>query len=282
MTTTSTLYVVPTPIGNLSDMSPRAMAVLAEVDVIASEDTRTTRKLLNLLSIAFRGELLSCHAHNEAARAEDIVQRLQSGQSVALVSDAGTPIWSDPGHRVVAAVAAAGLTVCPLPGPVAFATALSASALPAEQVLFVGFLPSKRKARRDSLLELAHHTATLALYVSPHRAKKVLEDALEVLGPRPACLARELTKLHEELLRGTLETILVELEGRVEVMGEIVLLIHGAPPRTSTPDPLLDEARALARLLTQHRVPPKDAKSILAAHHNLSKKEAYELLLESR
>lgn len=273
-----TLYVVPTPIGNLGDLSPRARALFAHVDLLACEDTRETRRLLAALHLPFRGELMSCHDHNEVQRAPAIVERLQGGQTVALVSDAGTPTCSDPGFRVVAAVAAAGLRIVPLPGPVAFMTALSGSGLPSDRVLFVGFLPHKGAHRRTVLEGLAAQTATLALYVSPHRVLDVLADAIVVLGDRQACVARELTKFHEELLRGPLSELRDLLAERDAILGEIVLLVEGAPEAVPTTD--LDEARRLVASMTRAGVPARAIKTVVAEHCGISKNDAYALALE--
>lgn len=218
------LYVVATPIGNLGDMSSRAVDVLRSVDAIASEDTRRTRKLLAHFEI--RTPLISYHEHNEARAARAIVERVRSGDSVALVSDAGTPLISDPGYRLVSLAANAGLDVFPVPGPCAAVAALSVSGLPVQPFHFVGFLARKRGARRKRLEELREFEGTLVLYESPHRVLATLADLREVLGDRRAVLARELTKLHEEIRRGTLSALADEAEARPP-RGEIVLLVEG-------------------------------------------------------
>lgn len=207
-----TLYVVATPIGNLGDLSPRGRQVLAEVDVIAAEDTRHAGHLLTGLGI--RTRLVSLHEQNEAARSSELVDLLREGRSVALVSDAGTPLISDPGYRLLAAARAAGLPVSPIPGPCAAIAALSVAGLPTDRFHFEGFLPAKGSARRTRLAALADRTESLVFYESVHRITETLADAVTVLGAdRPAALGRELTKLHETLLRGTLAEIAVAVAG---------------------------------------------------------------------
>ncbi len=187
-----TLYLIATPIGNLEDITLRALRILREVALVACEDTRQTQKLLNHFEI--RKPAIACHEHNEQARAHEIVEILQRGDSVALVSDAGTPLISDPGYRVVVAVIGAGLPVVPLPGASAALAALAASGLPTNEFRFVGFLPPKQTARRKTLAALADETATLILYESPHRILESLEDIEAEMGTRAMVLARELTK----------------------------------------------------------------------------------------
>src|SRR6478672_5756579 len=193
------LYIVATPIGNLEDITFRAIRILKEVDLIACEDTRHTRKLLSHYGIATQA--ISYHDHNEMARTEDLLARLRQGHSIAMVSDAGTPLISDPGYRVVSAAAAEGIQVIPIPGPSAAITALSASGLPTEAFRFCGFLPAKSGQRRSALEALIRETSTLIFYEAPHRILETLGDLRSILGNRQAVVARELTKLHEEFLR---------------------------------------------------------------------------------
>ncbi|GBF94816.1 hypothetical protein Rsub_07988 [Raphidocelis subcapitata] len=222
------LYLVGTPIGNLEDISVRALRVLRGVDTVLAEDTRHSRRLLDHFGI--RTPLLSCHEHNEQQRARAVVQRLQSGESMALISDAGMPAISDPGAALVAAAAAAGVPVWPVPGPCAALCGLVGSGLPTGQFLFCGFLPPKQAARRAELRRLAGQRATLLFYVPPHALLAVLSDAAEELGgARRCCVARELTKLHEEFSRTTLAEALADYGSRPEgVKGEIVLAVEGA------------------------------------------------------
>ncbi|HVR29047.1 MAG TPA: 16S rRNA (cytidine(1402)-2'-O)-methyltransferase [Thermoanaerobaculia bacterium] len=227
-----TLWVVSTPIGNLGDLTPRAAEVLGTVDVVACEDTRRTGRLLQHLGL--RKTLRSLHEHNERARVREILQTLEQGRDVALVSDAGTPLLSDPGFLVVREAATAGLTVRPLPGPSAALAALVVSGLPPYPFTMLGF-PPPRSGRRQSFLrrfaELAH---TLVLFESPHRLLASLDDAIAVLGDRPAAIARELTKLHEEVLRGTLRELRDELGARPKLQGEFVVVVGGSAQARST------------------------------------------------
>ncbi len=196
------LYLVSTPIGNLEDITLRAVRVLKEVSLIACEDTRHTGRLLSHFGI--NKPTISYHEHNEQARAEELVQRLLGGESIAIVSDAGTPGISDPAYRIVTAAIERGITVIPVPGAVALIAGLTASGLPTDSFLFAGFLPHKKMARRTKLEELKAQRATLVCYEAPHRIRESLADALEIFGDRQATLARELTKLHEQFIRGKL------------------------------------------------------------------------------
>jgi len=220
-----TLYVVATPIGNLEDITLRALSVLRTVDLVAAEDTRKTARLLRHFEISV--PLLSYHDHNETARAPELVQRLRDGAAIALVTTAGTPCISDPGYRVVAAAAAAGLPVVPVPGPSAAAAALSASGLPSDAFAFEGFLPKKTGKRTARLQALASDPRTLIVYESPQRITALVESMLPVFGNRPAVLARELTKRYEEFIRGDLGDILATLKQRGDIKGECTLLVAG-------------------------------------------------------
>jgi 16S rRNA (cytidine1402-2'-O)-methyltransferase len=221
------LYVVATPIGNLRDITFRAVAVLTQVDLIACEDTRHTRKLLDHYGIATA--TVSYHEHNEAERAAELIKRLESGARIALVSDAGTPAIADPGYRVVRGAVERGIPVFSVPGPVAFATALAASGLPTDQFAFHGFLPARRGERRSKLEKLLHSEATEIFYEAPHRVIEAVEDIAAILGPdRPVAIARELTKVHEEFVRGNVAQALEQLKEQPSVKGEIVLLIGKA------------------------------------------------------
>lgn len=228
-----TLYLVPTPIGNLDDITLRALKVLQEVTLIACEDTRTSGVLLQHFAIST--PRTSFHAHNEHAKVERLVDRLEVGDSVALVTDAGTPGISDPGFLLVRACAARGVPVVPLPGPTAFVPALVASGLPCERFVFEGFLPVK-KGRRTRLETLAHESRTIVLYESPHKAARTLADLASALGgDRPGAVARELTKKFEEINRGTLATLAADYGARDRVRGEFVIVIGPMDSEESKP-----------------------------------------------
>jgi 16S rRNA (cytidine1402-2'-O)-methyltransferase len=224
--TRGTLFVVATPIGNLDDLTSRAVKCLQEVNLIACEDTRRTAKLLNHLGI--KKPLISCFEHNELARIDELLGKIAAGEDVALVSDAGTPTISDPGFALVRSAHERGIRVSPLPGPSALIAALSVSGLPTDEFLFAGFLPRTSSARRARLERLKSQTATLIFYESPHRVLESLTDMIAILGDRSAFLAREVTKLHEEMRSGALSAILTSLGARAEVLGEIVLVVAGA------------------------------------------------------
>ena len=230
-----TLYIVATPIGNRDDITLRALKILARVDVIAAEDTRHTGRLLNRHGIE-AGRLVSCHEHNERNRIEQLMAALKAGKTVALVSNAGTPGVSDPGFRLVQAARAEGLGVVPIPGASAAITALSAAGLPTDAFLFVGFPPRKQGALKRDLEDLASQRATLIFYESPRRLVKLLQSLRETLGERRAVLARELTKIHEEFICGSLSEILQTLQQRPMVKGECTLLVTGAGAENAAPD----------------------------------------------
>lgn len=224
--TGGTLFVVATPLGNLDDLTFRAVKCLKEVNLIACEDTRRTAKLLNHLGI--KKPLISCFEHNELARIDELLGKIEAGEDVALVSDAGTPTISDPGFALVRAAHARGLKVSPIPGPSALLAALSASGLPTDTFLFVGFLPRTEGARRKRLQDLKTQVGTLVFYESPHRVLDSLADMISALGDREAFLCREVTKLHEELKRASLSALAADLGARAEILGEIVLVVAGA------------------------------------------------------
>ncbi len=242
--------------------------------MVACEDTRQSQKLLHHFEI--RKPSMACHEHNEGSRAEEIVKILQRGDSVALISDAGTPLISDPGYRVVAAVIAAGLTVVPIPGPSAALAALAASGLPANEFRFIGFLPPKQTARRKLLAALAGETATLILYESPHRILESLQDIALEMGTRPMVLARELTKLHEEFLRGSAPEIHALLSARDSIKGEITLVIAQAVAAApSDADPIEEIARFEAQGVSR-----MDAIKMAAKRLGLPKREVYRAAAE--
>ncbi|MBX3713574.1 MAG: 16S rRNA (cytidine(1402)-2'-O)-methyltransferase [Lysobacter sp.] len=266
-----TLHVVATPIGNLNDLSPRALETLRGVAAICAEDTRHTRQLLSHFGI--EQSLVALHEHNEAGIAERIVARLQAGESLALVSDAGTPLVSDPGFRLVAAARAAGIRVSPVPGPCALVAALSAAGLPSDRFAFEGFLPAKAGARRERLAQLAGETRTLIFYESSHRIEETLADAVVAFGAdRPAAVARELTKLFETVLSGGLG----ELHARVAAdadqrKGEFVLLVQGVADDTEAK---IAEGRRVCAMLNAH-LPPSTAAKLAAEITGAPRKALY-------
>jgi 16S rRNA (cytidine1402-2'-O)-methyltransferase len=266
------LYLVATPIGNLEDITFRALRILREeADLIACEDTRQTQKLLAHYEI--RKPLISYHEHNEAGRTSEILDKLRRGQSVALVSDAGTPLISDPGYRVVAAALENGFPVVPVPGASAVLAALAASGLPASEFRFIGFLPAKATARRARLEELARSSATVVAYESPHRILESLTDIDDVLGSRHLVLARELTKLHEEFLRGTPQEIRTRLLQRESVKGEITLLIARSDDEDHVEDPLAE----ISRLENEEGLDRMEAIKSVAKRMGVPKREIYRL-----
>jgi 16S rRNA (cytidine1402-2'-O)-methyltransferase len=266
------LYVVATPIGNLEDITYRAVRVLGEAALIACEDTRQTRKLLDRYGI--RTSAVSYHEHNEQVRAAELVERMLAGESVALVSDAGTPLVSDPGYRIVAAAIAAGIRVEPIPGASALLSALAASGLPTDAFQFAGFFPPKSSARRKTLESLKTFPATLVCYEAPHRILETLDDIDEIMGVRPVVVARELTKLHEEFLRGTAREIRETLAARTSVKGEITLLI-GRGEETAAEDG--EPAEQVAGLVAGGMARMEAIKTV-ARMRGLGKREVYRLV----
>jgi 16S rRNA (cytidine1402-2'-O)-methyltransferase len=272
------LYLVATPIGNLEDITLRAVRILKEVHQIACEDTRHTLKLLNHFEI--HKPLVSYHEHNELTRAPELVMAMEQGASIALVSDAGMPLISDPGHRLVSLSIRHHIPVIPIPGPSALLAALSASGLPNEEFLFLGFLPSRTGGRRRALEHLRIEDRTLILYEAPHRIAETVADALTILGDRPACLAREVTKLHEEFRRGKLSDLAQSLEEH-PAKGEITLLI-GSLDRAGE-GVHIDTAQSLAsrvdELIHQAKLDRKEALKLAAKERGLSRRDAYRQLL---
>ena len=278
------LYVVATPIGNLEDISLRALRVLKESDAIACEDTRQTLKLLSHFDIQKR--LVSYHEHNEITRAAEIVIELEQGAQFALVTDAGTPGISDPGGRLVSLALRHAIQVVPLPGACAFVAALAASGMSTEEFTFIGFLPSRPTERRKRLRALAAEPRTLALYEAPHRLLDTLEDSLEILGNRPAVVARELTKVFEEFVRGHLEELLAAARTKPP-RGEITLLIgpaDGEAQHTAAEDARakIPLARRVAEIMQERGVDNKAALKRVARERGLTRREAYKQLLITR
>jgi 16S rRNA (cytidine1402-2'-O)-methyltransferase len=266
-----TLYVVATPIGNLEDVTLRALRILREVSVIAAEDTRRTARLLQHYSISTPAT--SLHQHNEGLRTEGLVARLAAGESVALVSDAGTPVVSDPGSNLVAAAHAAGIRVEPIPGPSATLAALSASGMSAEPFCYVGFPPVKGSARKSWFASLANQSPTIVLFEAPHRLHRTLEDLLAALGDRKAFLARELTKAHEELLLAPLSA---HLENRREPRGEYTIVIEPKPLESFGQIPYNDhQLRAEFDELVGHGSVPRAAIRALAEKYGVAARQIY-------
>jgi 16S rRNA (cytidine1402-2'-O)-methyltransferase len=268
------LYVVATPVGNLEDITLRALRVLKEVSVIACEDTRQTQKLLNHFDIQTR--LLSYHDHNETTRSAELIVKLEGGESVALVSDAGTPGISDPGYRLITLAIRHKIPVVPIPGASAFLSALVASGLPTDSFQFSGFLPSKRGQRRTELEKFKDSQATQIFYEAPHRIIEALEDIAEVLGPeRHVVVAREVTKMYEEFIRGTAAEVFERMRHQ-EVRGEITLIIGKAEQVSkAAAEKKLNVAERLAEIMSSQKLDEKAALKVLAKEQGVSKSELY-------
>lgn len=275
---TGRLVIVATPIGNLGDLAPRAIEALREADLIAAEDTRRTGRLL--AHIGVETPQTSYHDHGEADRADDLVARIRGGETIALVSDAGTPGVSDPGYRLVRACVAADLTVDFVPGPSAVLHALVVSGLPTDRFVFEGFLPRKGAARGERLASIAAEPRTTVLFVAPHRAGADLADLAEAVGEdRNAALCRELTKLHEEVVRAPIGALAVRY-AETDPKGEVTLVIAGRPPVPRierTTDQLVDEVR----LRIAAGVPKKDAIAEVAADAGVPKREVYQAVIDA-
>ena len=266
-----TLYLVATPIGNLQDITLRAIETLRSVDLIACEDTRHTRKLLNHFGI--KNKLVSYHEHNETQRTGEFLTRLQNGESIAVASDAGTPAINDPGYRLVTEAIGAQVDVVSIPGPTALISALVASGLPTDSFFFGGFLPSKKNERRRRLSEAAGIPATLIFYETPHRLAASLADCLDVLGERAAVVARELTKMHEEIVRGPLSTLASKFDS-AQVRGEIVLLVE----RAVNDDVSEKSGKTMAERVKELEASGQDRRTALkqaAKEFGLTRSEAY-------
>jgi len=267
------LYIVATPIGNLEDITFRAVRILREVDVVAAEDTRHTQILLSRHDI--HTPLTSYHEHNEKTKSQELVARLARGQKIALVSDAGTPGISDPGFRLVVQAIRAGVRIIPIPGASALTAVLSASGLPTDRFVFEGFLPAKKSQRRERLQTLRDETRTLIFYEAPHRLKEALDDIHQLLGNREAVLAREVSKIHEEFLRGPVSE-LVRALGSGEMRGEVTLIISG-----SSGAPRVNEDRLKAEIgeLKGRGLRVKEIAEVLGEKFGYPKKEIYRLAL---
>jgi 16S rRNA (cytidine1402-2'-O)-methyltransferase len=275
-----TLYLVGTPIGNLEDITARALRVLREVAVVAAEDTRQTLKLVRHFEI--QTQLVSYHEHNQRTAGPALIERLQAGDSVALVTDAGMPAISDPGEDLVRLALAAGVPVIPIPGPTAFVSALVVSGLPTDRFAFDGFLPTKKKEREAALARLAQEERTVMLYEAPHRVLETLAALDRALGARPMAAARELTKLHEEVVRGTPAELIAHFEARAP-RGEFVLVIGGAAPVAPEVEGWTPEGlRQAVDALVGTGLHPNVAMKQVAARFGLSKSDVYQELLGLR
>lgn len=277
-----TLYLVATPLGNLEDITLRALRVLREVPLIAAEDTRHTRKLLN--HFALTTPAMSYHEHSGEAGIAAVLAALANGD-VALVSDAGTPAISDPGSDLVRATLQAGYPVIPIPGPSAVVTALIASGLPTDQFTFLGFLPRRSQERRALLQSVSHEPRTLVLYEAPHRLRACLDDLLTVLGDRDACLARELTKLHEQWLRDSLSKLRARYTGEDEPRGEFTIVVAGASATSQAsakeqPEALRATARERLRELLGEGYSTRDAAAQVARELTMPRREVYRMALD--
>ncbi len=272
----SVLYVVPTPIGNLNDMVPRAVSVLQQVDCIAAEDTRHSSSLLNFFDIKTR--MVAYHEHNEKTQTEFLLSLLRQGKSIAVISDAGTPLISDPGYRLVKEAGLQGFSIVPIPGAVAAVAALSASGLPSDRFIFEGFLPAKKGRRRSAITERVDQTATMIFYESPHRVLETIQDMADVFGvDRKACVARELSKQYETIKTACFAELLEWMTADAnQQRGEFVILVEGAPPR---PEAVIDAYRLLKRLADS--MPPNKAAALVAELSDLNKRELYQYLLDN-
>jgi 16S rRNA (cytidine1402-2'-O)-methyltransferase len=270
------LYLVATPIGNLADMGRRALAVLAGADVIACEDTRTTRKLLTAYGIDTR--LTAYHEHNAARARPGLIERIKRGGAVALVSDAGTPLVSDPGYKLVRAAIDEGLAVTAIPGPSAALAALLVSGLPSDRFMFAGFLPAKAEARRRAVADLAAIPATLVLFESARRLPEALAALAEGLGPRPAAVARELTKLHEEVRRGSLSDLAAHYASAGPPKGEVAIVI--GPPEDGAARATAEDLDTILRQALDAGLSVRDAVAEAVASTELPRQKVYARALE--
>ena len=267
------LHIVATPIGNLEDITLRALRILKEADLIAAEDTRHTRILLSQYDI--RTPLISYHEHNEKMQAPKLVERLLRGENIALVSDAGTPAIADPGYRLIVEAIRAGVQVNPIPGPSALATVLSASGLPTDRFIFEGFLPAKKLERETKLQALLNETRTLVFYEAPHRLKESLGDMRRLLGDRETVVAREVSKVHEEFLRGTIDEVLARLADR-DVKGELTVVVRGSAGQTQVSEA---ELKAEIQRLADGGTGVKEISEVLGERYQLAKRVVYQLAL---
>ena len=268
------LFVVATPIGNMEDITFRAIRVLREADLIACEDTRHTQKLLAHFGI--QTPTISYHEHNEMTRAPELIIQIEEGSQIALVSDAGMPVISDPGFRLVHLAIRHGIPVVPIPGASAFVAALAAAGMPVDKFRFLGFLPSKKLARRKSLQELVGANKALVFYESPHRVLEMLTDVYDLLGNRPAVVAREVTKVHEEFVRGSISEVLEHLKTK-PVKGEITVLVGPSQASAATASPSRSIHSELEQARANEGLDDRSALKAVARRRGISKSEAYRL-----
>jgi len=271
-----TLYIVATPVGNLEDITFRAVRILKQVDLIAAEDTRHSKKLLS--HYAIKTKLVSCHEHNEINKTPQFITHLKNGLDIALISDAGTPSISDPGYKLVAAVAKENLSIIPIPGCSAAIAGLSVSGLSTDSFLFLGFLPKKQQKQTKALEAIINQSATLIIYESPRRIKRLIENILKILGDRNACLAREITKLHEEYIRGNLSEILKALEEKEVIKGECSLFVQGQLEAKSIDEGQLE--KIIGKKLATTDLGTSNLARQISSEFNLSKKKVYDLILK--
>ena len=276
MKTKGVLYVVATPIGNLNDLSPRAVATLKEVDFIAAEDTRITLKLLNHIGI--KKPMISCYRHNENDRINVIVTKILTGETCALCCDAGTPAISDPGEALVAAAFATGIDVIPIPGPSAVIAALSASGFPSGRFCFEGFIPVNKKTRNNRLLALQSEQRTMVFYEAPHKLQRTLKDLLEYMGNRDIVIARELTKIYEELVHTTLEDAILMYKDN-EPRGEFVLILRGCN-KEEEPTYTLEDAVEIAKNYVKSSLSASEAAKKAAIETGCFKSQIYRRMME--
>jgi len=272
---TGTLYIVATPLGNLEDITLRAIRILTEASVIACEDTRRTVKILNRYEI--RTPLFIFHEYNKVRAGKSILRRLRDGDSVALVSDAGTPAISDPGYELVREAIGSGVPIEVVPGPSALVAALVVSGLPTDHFTFEGFLPTRGEKRRKAMQGLAAGTRTMIFYESPQRLAAFLREAAEVFGDRQACVVRELTKVHEEILRGSLSELDAEISGRGTVLGEVTIVIGGGPKTVE-----LSVEETVRAVLEESSGSSRDLAREIAERTGLPRKEVYAEILRQR
>jgi len=269
------LFIVGTPIGNLEDITLRAIRILKDVGLIACEDTRRTQKLL--VHYQIKTPTISYHEHNEMTRAPELVIKMEEGTSIALVTDAGMPVVSDPGFRLVHLAIRHNVPVIPVPGASAFVAALSASGMPVDKFRFLGFLPSKKTARRKALEEQTTATKTLVFYEAPHRIIETLKDVQNILGDREVVLAREVTKIHEEFLRGTVSAILGRLKSRT-IRGEFTLLVGAPSTDAEVPPSDSPIKQEIESLMAERGIDHRTALKTAAKARGISRSEAYRLL----
>ena len=276
-TSFGTLYIVATPVGNLEDITFRAVKILKQVDLIAAEDTRHSKKLLSHYDI--QTKLVSCHEHNEINKIPQFITHLKNGLNIALISDAGTPGISDPGYKLVTAVAKEKISVIPIPGCSAAIAGLCVSGLPTDSFLFLGFLSKKKQKQKQTLETITNQSATLIFYESPRRIKALIDNMRNILGDRKAFLAREITKLHEEYIRGNLSDILKTLEEKEIIKGECSLFVQGQLEQKTIDEEQLEKI-IISRLATTE-LGTSDLARQISKEFNLSKKQVYDTILKS-